>query len=249
VTGNRTDPSGCSVRLDAVHTPLKPHRCVICKKSFKRPQDLKKHEKIHTEEHHALHKHSKAPMALGDGRVVIPTKTVKRKSAKRSDSQSSKAGSSTGSKAGKARSDSVGSGTSGRQGGMTSEDEQSDSSISTRLGAYPGQIPLHHYGHNGHGNGMGGSTGTSPGMGDSSGPIFGGSTIGLSRKRDSSGELVPMMGGARESRSASFSSRQSEESAGSRHGSSKCDGDEGHLAPMLNIDPCIMLQSRARYRL
>ncbi|EIM92255.1 uncharacterized protein STEHIDRAFT_117305 [Stereum hirsutum FP-91666 SS1] len=43
-----------------VHTPLKPHICEICKKSFKRPQDLKKHEKIHTEEHHAQHKHSKA---------------------------------------------------------------------------------------------------------------------------------------------------------------------------------------------
>ncbi|KAJ3760555.1 hypothetical protein EV360DRAFT_39526 [Lentinula raphanica] len=43
-----------------VHTPLKPHICEICKKSFKRPQDLKKHEKIHTEEHHAAHKHSKA---------------------------------------------------------------------------------------------------------------------------------------------------------------------------------------------
>ncbi len=61
----------------AVHTPLKPHSCEvcyppcllmappshslqICQKSFKRPQDLKKHEKIHTEEHHAQHKHSKA---------------------------------------------------------------------------------------------------------------------------------------------------------------------------------------------
>ena len=43
-----------------MHTPLKPHICDICKKSFKRPQDLKKHEKIHTEEHHAQHKHSKA---------------------------------------------------------------------------------------------------------------------------------------------------------------------------------------------
>ncbi|KAJ3571392.1 hypothetical protein NP233_g3778 [Leucocoprinus birnbaumii] len=43
-----------------VHTPLKPHICEICKKSFKRPQDLKKHEKIHTEEHHLQHKHSKA---------------------------------------------------------------------------------------------------------------------------------------------------------------------------------------------
>ena len=63
-----------------MHTPLKPHVCEvitlahsitlllnltyvsdqICKKSFKRPQDLKKHEKIHTEEHHQQHKHSKA---------------------------------------------------------------------------------------------------------------------------------------------------------------------------------------------
>ncbi|KAK2461591.1 hypothetical protein APHAL10511_006054 [Amanita phalloides] len=43
-----------------VHVPLKPHICDVCKKSFKRPQDLKKHEKIHTEEHHQQHKHSKA---------------------------------------------------------------------------------------------------------------------------------------------------------------------------------------------
>lgn len=43
-----------------VHTALKPHVCDICKKTFKRPQDLKKHEKIHTEEHHAQHRHSKA---------------------------------------------------------------------------------------------------------------------------------------------------------------------------------------------
>lgn len=108
-----------------------------------------------------------------------------------------------------------------RQGGMTSEDEQSDSSRTSRLGAYPGQIPLHHYGQPGRGNGFG-TTGTSPGMADSSGPIFGGSHVGLSRKRDSSGELVPMVGNMRDSRSASFSSRHSEESgAGSCHGSSE----------------------------
>lgn len=34
-----------------VHVPLKPHICDTCKKAFKRPQDLKKHEKIHTDQH------------------------------------------------------------------------------------------------------------------------------------------------------------------------------------------------------
>nr|ODN90365.1 hypothetical protein L204_05970 [Cryptococcus depauperatus CBS 7855] len=43
-----------------VHIPLKPHPCSICGKTFKRPQDLKKHERIHTQEHHQFHKFSKA---------------------------------------------------------------------------------------------------------------------------------------------------------------------------------------------
>ncbi|CAG8628789.1 hypothetical protein C2G38_2223152 [Gigaspora rosea] len=34
-----------------IHVPLKPHRCETCKKAFKRPQDLKKHHKIHCESH------------------------------------------------------------------------------------------------------------------------------------------------------------------------------------------------------
>ena len=32
-----------------VHIPLKPHSCSICSKSFKRPQDLKKHIKTHAD--------------------------------------------------------------------------------------------------------------------------------------------------------------------------------------------------------
>ncbi|KAE9400553.1 hypothetical protein BT96DRAFT_992868 [Gymnopus androsaceus JB14] len=64
-----------------VHTPLKPHVCEICKKSFKRPQDLKKHEKIHTEEHHAQHKHSKAITVVDSGYVS----RVRKESDTRSD--------------------------------------------------------------------------------------------------------------------------------------------------------------------
>ncbi|KAF7728122.1 hypothetical protein EC973_006637 [Apophysomyces ossiformis] len=45
-----------------VHVPLKPHRCYSCNKAFKRPQDLKKHEKIHNEDHiHALRGGQRAP--------------------------------------------------------------------------------------------------------------------------------------------------------------------------------------------
>lgn len=33
-----------------VHVPLKPHKCDMCGKSFKRPQDLKKHVKTHADD-------------------------------------------------------------------------------------------------------------------------------------------------------------------------------------------------------
>ncbi|KAG7452412.1 uncharacterized protein BT62DRAFT_302372 [Guyanagaster necrorhizus] len=79
-----------------VHTPLKPHCCDICQKSFKRPQDLKKHEKIHTEEHHAQHKHSKAitvadPLYVSRVRGGEDPKKQLRVSAARSTSHSSSA--------------------------------------------------------------------------------------------------------------------------------------------------------------
>ncbi|KXS18810.1 hypothetical protein M427DRAFT_95752 [Gonapodya prolifera JEL478] len=33
-----------------IHVPLKPHVCELCKKAFKRPQDLRKHERSHVEQ-------------------------------------------------------------------------------------------------------------------------------------------------------------------------------------------------------
>ncbi|KAJ7786551.1 hypothetical protein B0H16DRAFT_1490844, partial [Mycena metata] len=68
-----------------VHTPLKPHICEICKKSFKRPQDLKKHEKIHTEEHHAQHKHSKAITSSSDGSSSASAPRAQSRSSSASD--------------------------------------------------------------------------------------------------------------------------------------------------------------------
>ncbi|RIA80501.1 hypothetical protein C1645_730092 [Glomus cerebriforme] len=43
-----------------VHVTLKPHICETCKKAFKRPQDLKKHYKIHSEQHQQQLSHMKS---------------------------------------------------------------------------------------------------------------------------------------------------------------------------------------------
>jgi hypothetical protein len=67
-----------------VHMPLKPHQCSVCEKTFKRPQDLKKHEKIHTEEHHVLHRHSKAAVMTSNGPVrYVGTSTSAKRAAQK----------------------------------------------------------------------------------------------------------------------------------------------------------------------
>lgn len=45
-----------------VHVPLKPYHCDLCPKSFKRPQDLKKHTKIHETDHQQSLKKSQKSM-------------------------------------------------------------------------------------------------------------------------------------------------------------------------------------------
>ncbi|ORX59535.1 hypothetical protein DM01DRAFT_1333001 [Hesseltinella vesiculosa] len=65
-----------------VHVPLKPHRCGYCKKAFKRPQDLKKHEKIHTEEHvaslrsHTRYQHHHSTTQFIPQQPVTPPRIV-----------------------------------------------------------------------------------------------------------------------------------------------------------------------------
>ncbi|GAA5855611.1 hypothetical protein JCM8547_001616 [Rhodosporidiobolus lusitaniae] len=53
-----------------VHIALKPHVCSICTKAFKRPQDLKKHEKIHSEDHHTTYKSHKAAVAAAQAQAA-----------------------------------------------------------------------------------------------------------------------------------------------------------------------------------
>ncbi|CAO3667433.1 unnamed protein product [Rhizopus stolonifer] len=47
-----------------VHVPSKPHHCSFCDKSFKRPQDLKKHEKIHDDNSETSKSYSSNPPQL-----------------------------------------------------------------------------------------------------------------------------------------------------------------------------------------
>ncbi|KAN0060381.1 hypothetical protein ACQY0O_007710 [Thecaphora frezii] len=56
-----------------VHTPLKPHSCDICNKTFKRPQDLKKHERIHTEQHQQQRQHKAAQNAAAKSYGGLPS--------------------------------------------------------------------------------------------------------------------------------------------------------------------------------
>ncbi|KAJ1568958.1 hypothetical protein HK405_011777 [Cladochytrium tenue] len=46
VVANKRDHLTSHIRI---HIPLKPHSCPVCARAFKRPQDLKKHEKVHSD--------------------------------------------------------------------------------------------------------------------------------------------------------------------------------------------------------
>lgn len=50
-----------------VHVPLKPHKCDFCGKSFKRPQDLKKHVKTHADDSVLIRSPQDQHGALGPG--------------------------------------------------------------------------------------------------------------------------------------------------------------------------------------
>ncbi|KAG0285302.1 hypothetical protein BGZ96_010422 [Linnemannia gamsii] len=54
-----------------VHVASKPHQCRYCKKGFKRPQDLKKHEKTHdNHNHHTLEGDTSDPDTKNDTKAV-----------------------------------------------------------------------------------------------------------------------------------------------------------------------------------
>lgn len=55
-----------------VHVPLKPYKCEVCNKNFKRPQDLKKHVKTHAEEGSVSYPQSTPPNSVAAGGLSNP---------------------------------------------------------------------------------------------------------------------------------------------------------------------------------
>lgn len=55
-----------------VHVPLKPYKCEVCNKNFKRPQDLKKHVKTHAEEGNVSYPQTTPPNSVAAGGLSNP---------------------------------------------------------------------------------------------------------------------------------------------------------------------------------
>ncbi|KAJ3343032.1 3-ketoacyl-CoA thiolase, peroxisomal [Gonapodya sp. JEL0774] len=70
-----SDPESLYKHLTEDHIGRKPHACTLCKKAFKRPQDLRKHERSHAELKTTLSEASPPPGLSPDRKISITARS------------------------------------------------------------------------------------------------------------------------------------------------------------------------------